>query len=666
MSLLPTDWVIPVYLKDIVMDPVSSADRAYRNIEDMYDTIRKSVVGFSDQGDIPIGLGEGLSGTLGKGTANYVLAVSGTAESGLAWIPSPTSVLTETGDMLYASDANTLARLDLGAEGTLLRAGATIPAWTTLTMPATIAAASMFVADSANVLKALTGVAGDLIYANATPIWTKLGKGTANQILGMNAGATLPEWQSHGTNTQVLFNDGVVISGDAGLVYDHDTNTLTLGAWATTDAACNFYANSTSGVFRGRSYIVDTWAPAVQASPAWNFYDMISLTSVGLSDIAGKTATQLWNTSNHVREIAFTTAATLANSHAIGLQVVGIIPADMGDGGGGDFDVNGVPQDAQYQEIGGVSVILESASAGHLIEGSAVWLQDHTTGAAVATIMTGSLVVIDKNSATSTYFARGFSAISAGSQQTTYAPDQAFAVFGGWQFGLDLAGTGASPSVYSTADICFQKDVSSVPTVTITTTRTPPMIYFNVGGASPMSISATGVAVAGGFSITGTGTMVWPGAGIPLSTGSAWGTSITNNSAAWNAKIANVVEDTTPELGGNLSTGANYVIGFHSGSYNSLVAIGQDDSHIGAVSAWYQDDMDHGGTGIYHDGTNGHLTTSIGGLHIETATAGAVYIDGDKKVACGGGSTGAGTTPNGTVTLVINGTSYYLLTSASA
>lgn len=32
----------------------------------------------------------------------------------------------------------------------------------------------------------------------------------------------------------------------------------------------------------------------------------------------------------------------------------------------------------------------------------------------------------------------------------------------------------------------------------------------------------------------GSGSMVYPGAGIPLSTGSAWGTSITNNSANWN------------------------------------------------------------------------------------------------------------------------------------
>ena len=43
-----------------------------------------------------------------------------------------------------------------------------------------------------------------------------------------------------------------------------------------------------------------------------------------------------------------------------------------------------------------------------------------------------------------------------------------------------------------------------------------------------------------------------------------------------------------------------------------------------------------------------------------------LVAEGTKRVACGGGSTGTGTTPNGTVTLEINGVQYFLLTSASA
>jgi hypothetical protein len=60
------------------------------------------------------------------------------------------------------------------------------------------------------------------------------------------------------------------------------------------------------------------------------------------------------------------------------------------------------------------------------------------------------------------------------------------------------------------------------------------VVNFNAG------LTTTKVTFTDGTSMTtvptgGTGNMVYPGAGIALSTGTAWGTSITNNSANWNA-----------------------------------------------------------------------------------------------------------------------------------
>jgi hypothetical protein len=43
----------------------------------------------------------------------------------------------------------------------------------------------------------------------------------------------------------------------------------------------------------------------------------------------------------------------------------------------------------------------------------------------------------------------------------------------------------------------------------------------------------------------GGGSMVYPGAGIPVSTGSAWGTSITDNSANWNTAYTNRITSLT-------------------------------------------------------------------------------------------------------------------------
>jgi hypothetical protein len=45
---------------------------------------------------------------------------------------------------------------------------------------------------------------------------------------------------------------------------------------------------------------------------------------------------------------------------------------------------------------------------------------------------------------------------------------------------------------------------------------------------------------------------------------------------------------------------------------------------------------------------------------------GILFTEVNKRTACGGGSTGATVIPNGTVTLEINGTSYFLLTANSA
>lgn len=43
-------------------------------------------------------------------------------------------------------------------------------------------------------LAAIAGVQGDIIYASGTNTWTRLAKGTAGQVLVMNAGATAPSW----------------------------------------------------------------------------------------------------------------------------------------------------------------------------------------------------------------------------------------------------------------------------------------------------------------------------------------------------------------------------------------------------------------------------------------------------------------------------------------
>ena len=112
------------------------------------------------------------------GKAYYGMGVNA-GETDAEWQQTPKSIMTAQGDTVYASAANTIARLAKGtAYQTLgMNAGATAPVW------------------AASATSTLT-TAGDVLYASSAYTLARLAKGTAYQTLGMNAGATAPVWQA--------------------------------------------------------------------------------------------------------------------------------------------------------------------------------------------------------------------------------------------------------------------------------------------------------------------------------------------------------------------------------------------------------------------------------------------------------------------------------------
>ena len=78
--------------------------------------------------------------------------------------------------------------------GTALQIG---DASDTITIPT---GATLTVTDGIGVASGGTGLAsftaGDILYASGTTTLTKLAKGTAEQVLAMNSGATAPDWGS--------------------------------------------------------------------------------------------------------------------------------------------------------------------------------------------------------------------------------------------------------------------------------------------------------------------------------------------------------------------------------------------------------------------------------------------------------------------------------------
>jgi hypothetical protein len=88
------------------------------------------------------------------------------------------------GDILIASAIDTLAKLPKGAAKTLLamNAAGTLPEW--------LAA----IAEAQGGTGQTTYAQGDILYASAADTLARLAKGTASQQIRMNAGATAPEW----------------------------------------------------------------------------------------------------------------------------------------------------------------------------------------------------------------------------------------------------------------------------------------------------------------------------------------------------------------------------------------------------------------------------------------------------------------------------------------
>ena len=109
------------------------------------------------------------------------------------------------GDILYR-DATQWQRLPKGSASQLLRqnVGLTAPEWATIAgggdvvaddVSATVQNIVAYNAVGGKNITELTGTQGDVLYHDGTS-WVKLPKGTANQRLSMNAGATAPEWQT--------------------------------------------------------------------------------------------------------------------------------------------------------------------------------------------------------------------------------------------------------------------------------------------------------------------------------------------------------------------------------------------------------------------------------------------------------------------------------------
>lgn len=134
------------------------------------------------------------------------------------------------GDLIYASAAATLSRLNVGSVGKVIRSNGSLPVYSTFTIPDTFAAGDIIYGSAANVLTALAKDTNATRYVSNTgasniPAWAQinLANGVTGTLPIANGGTNSTSF----TNGRVPFFNGTSLVDDADLTFATDTLTVT-------------------------------------------------------------------------------------------------------------------------------------------------------------------------------------------------------------------------------------------------------------------------------------------------------------------------------------------------------------------------------------------------------------------------------------------------------
>ena len=145
------------------------------------------------------------------GTTGQILSKTSATDMAFTWITNDVGDITAVNTTAPLAGGGTSGALTLSiASATTSVVGAVQLSDSTSTTSSVLAATPTAVksaydlADGA-IAKTTVTTAGDIIYRNAT-VPTRLGIGTANQVLAVNSGATAPEWVTPSTPGMTLIN----------------------------------------------------------------------------------------------------------------------------------------------------------------------------------------------------------------------------------------------------------------------------------------------------------------------------------------------------------------------------------------------------------------------------------------------------------------------------
>jgi hypothetical protein len=158
--------------------------------------------------------GQGVDTSMAQlkgGTTGQILSKTSATDMAFTWITNDVGDITAVNTTAPLAGGGTSGALTLSiASATTAVVGAVQLSDSTSTTSSVLAATPTAVKsayDLANgaIAKTTVTTAGDIIYRNAT-VPTRLGIGTASQVLAVNSGATAPEWVTPSTPGMTLIN----------------------------------------------------------------------------------------------------------------------------------------------------------------------------------------------------------------------------------------------------------------------------------------------------------------------------------------------------------------------------------------------------------------------------------------------------------------------------
>jgi hypothetical protein len=341
------------------------------------------------------------------GSANQLLTSNGTSAPG--WTTNTYPSTDAKGDILYASAANTIGGLAVGATGNILTVASGLPAWTTATYPATTTVNQILYSSATNTVTGLaTTTTGVLTTSSSVPTWAAelslalggtnanltasnggifystasagailSGTATSGQLL-MSGSSAAPTWSTStypatnaintllyasGANTMAALatvNDGVLITSNSGVP-----------SWLANSATPGFVLTANSGA-------PPSWQAASGGSTTYDGDTGSATPSGGVLTISGG--------STGLTTSATSATVSLTGTLAVGHGGTGITTAPSN----GFLPIgNGTNYTAAALTAGtGISIANGSGTITISSSGSAGWV-DQTTSSVTMAVNTG-------------------------------------------------------------------------------------------------------------------------------------------------------------------------------------------------------------------------------------------------------------------------------------